>query len=335
MRNSLPPWLDAGLQQLLQSRAHALLLHGPSGLGQWLLGQTLAASALCEAPLPDGSACGECPACHLFQAHTHPDCYYLVPESLSAELSLPLSEKQQEEFTKRKPRKTIGIESVREVVAQLQQTNARGQAKVVLIYPAEAMSHDAANAFLKTLEEPSGQTRMILISHASHRLLPTTRSRCLSYAMPWPSEAAAQAWLQSQAPQQSASKIALALQASGGRPLDASAWLHEPLIEQWEQLPQHCAMGHASVFQKYSPALVLDVLQKLNHDLWCRKVLAEPRYFPAAALPRAPNASALMQWSQQLMHWGKSIEHAYRADLLITDMLAQTARMWLPTALQR
>ena len=89
---AFPVWLLPSLQQLHTARSHALLLHGASGLGQWQLGQAVAAAALCETPNAQGQACGQCAACQLLASHSHPDCYFLLPETLLLDWGLPLDE---------------------------------------------------------------------------------------------------------------------------------------------------------------------------------------------------------------------------------------------------
>ncbi|MBV5332102.1 DNA polymerase III subunit delta', partial [bacterium] len=79
-----------------------------------------------------------------------------------------------------------------------QRTNARGQGKAVLVYPAERMNHVTANALLKTLEEPPGDVKFVLATHAAHQLLPTIRSRCLAHTMRWPIGSEALSWLAAQ-----------------------------------------------------------------------------------------------------------------------------------------
>ncbi|HCP54240.1 MAG TPA: DNA polymerase III subunit delta', partial [Pseudomonas sp.] len=76
--------------------------------------------------------------------------------------------------------------------------------KVVLVEPGEAMNLNAANALLKSLEEPSGDTVILLISHQPSRLLPTIKSRCVQQACPLPSEAMSLDWLAKALPESSA-----------------------------------------------------------------------------------------------------------------------------------
>lgn len=334
MSTTLPSWLHPSLHSLQAARSHALLLHGASGLGQWPLGRALAAAALCETPNAQGQACGQCAACQLLANHSHPDCYYLLPETLLLDWGLPLDEKRQKELDekKRKPSKIIGIDAVRDTVEKLQQTSARARGQVVLAYPAEAMTVEAANAFLKTLEEPLGQVRIILMTANAHRLLPTIRSRCLSFAMPWPSADEALSWLQNQLPNTPVAQLQTALQATGGRALDAMTWLSSPLASRWPTLPRALAQGQTAALMDCSPREAMDTLQKLAHDLWAVKVHAQPRYFQSTDLPRPPSAQALLGWGQQLSAWARSIDHPYKADLLLEDMTAQTAALWQRTA---
>ena len=81
------PWLAPLLRQMLDSqRAHALLLHGPQGVGQFELAITLAQAWLCEAADAAMRPCGVCASCRLAQAHSHPDMLVLLPEALQEPL---------------------------------------------------------------------------------------------------------------------------------------------------------------------------------------------------------------------------------------------------------
>src|SRR5690606_19739146 len=91
-------------------------------------------------------------------------------------------------------KRTIGIEQIRELSEALSMKGFRGGAKAAVIEPAEAMTLAAANALLKTLEEPAAQTFLLLVSHQPHRLLPTIRSRCQVLAVAPPSEQEVAAW---------------------------------------------------------------------------------------------------------------------------------------------
>ncbi len=182
-----PTWIATQTRQLLAQQGHAWLLHGPSGLGQYRLALELARAWLCDRPSAAG-ACGDCPSCHAIDVRGHTDLCVLMPETIMLELGWPLGEKAQADIDdkKRKPSKEIRVEAMRDAVEFAQRTSGRGRGKVVLVYPAERMNAIAANALLKTLEEPAGDLRFVLASEAAHQLLPTIRSRCLGHTMIWP-----------------------------------------------------------------------------------------------------------------------------------------------------
>src|SRR5690606_5589098 len=92
-------------------------------------------------------------------------------------------------------KRTIGIGQIRELSEALSMKGFRGGAKIAVIEPAEAMTPAAANALLKTLEEPSARTFLLLVTHQPHRLLPTIRSRCQILAVAPPAEHEVAAWL--------------------------------------------------------------------------------------------------------------------------------------------
>ncbi|MCJ1884443.1 DNA polymerase III subunit delta' [Pseudomonas sp. LA21] len=195
------PW-QQGLWQQLSGRerhAHAYLLHGPAGIGKRVLADNLVHLLLCQKPT-DGKACGHCKACQLLAAGTHPDFFLLEPEE---------------------PEKPIRVDQVRELVDFVVQTAQLGGRKVVLLEPAEAMNLNAANALLKSLEEPSGNTVLLLISHQPSRLLPTIKSRCVQQACPQPTGEQSRAWLAGALPEESAEGLDELLVLAGGSPLTA------------------------------------------------------------------------------------------------------------------
>lgn len=196
-------------------------MQGPSGIGQYELALALASAWLCEQPTQEGVACGHCPSCHAIEVRTHADLCVLMPEIAMHELNWPLDEKAQAEIDdkKRKPSREIRVEAMRDAVGFAQRTSARGRGKVVLVYPAERMNTITANALLKTLEEPVGDVRFVLASEAAWQLLPTIRSRCLGFTLPWPEPAEAEAWLAAQ--DIPAADAGALLRAAGGRPTDA------------------------------------------------------------------------------------------------------------------
>lgn len=320
---SVPPWLAAQRAQLLAQRGHAWLLHGPSGLGQFALAMELARAWLCEAPGAEG-ACGACTSCHAIDVHAHADLAMLMPETEMLARGWPLQEKAQTEIDdkKRKPSREIRVDAMRDAVEFAQRTSARGRGKVVVVYPAEQMNAITANALLKTLEEPAGDTRFVLATEAAHALLPTIRSRCLAHALHWPRSEQVLAWL---AEQGVAADIAASLlRVAGGRPDDALALAQagaSPGV--WAALPKAMQRGDARAVEGWNPADAIAALQKLCHDLQVVAAGAVPRYFDAADLPPAPSLIALARWSKELAQAARTADHPFMAPLMLEALVAQ------------
>ncbi|MFL9809623.1 MAG: DNA polymerase III subunit delta' [Pseudomonas sp.] len=203
------PW-QVDLWRQLAGRAqhaHAYLLHGPAGIGKRLLAEQLMALLLCQRPV-EARACGECKACQLLAAQTHPDHYVLEPEEVD---------------------KAIRVDQVRDLVGFVTQTAQLGGRKVILLEPAEAMNLNAANALLKSLEEPSGDTVLLLISHQPSRLLPTIKSRCVQQACPLPGRQQGLDWLAARLPELGPELREQLLMLAAGSPL-AALKLHEQKV---------------------------------------------------------------------------------------------------------
>jgi DNA polymerase III subunit delta' len=325
--DTLPLWLAEQRSHLLGLSAHALLLHGPSGLGQYELALSLAQSWLCEKPgrAQAEPACGQCASCQQVHSRGHTDLVVLMPETLMLQLGWPLSEKAQKDIDdkKRKPSQEIRIESVREAVAFAELTSGRGRGKVILVFPAEAMNTAAANALLKTLEEPLGSLRFVLATEAAHELLPTIRSRCQAFSLSQPTADQAVGWLTQYVPGASPTEREDALQASGNRPLDAAKIIAAGAHSIWASVPSALQKGHVDAVSGMSGAQLLDAQHKLCHDLWAIKLGAAPRFFEASDLPKPPPARALAAWGEQLKSLSRRIDHPFKPELLIEDMVQQ------------
>jgi DNA polymerase-3 subunit delta' len=179
--NELLPWLVptwARLQQALAADRlpHALLIVGARGLGKRRLADLFARSLLCRTPGRGALPCGACTDCDLNAAGTHPDWRQVRPdpESKSGEIT---------------------IDAIRELTERSGLTPVRGTRKLVLIDPADRMNAAAANALLKTLEEPTGNTVLLLIAEQPGRLPATIRSRCQLLKLAAPPEDQALSWL--------------------------------------------------------------------------------------------------------------------------------------------
>ncbi|WP_372861465.1 DNA polymerase III subunit delta' [Spongiibacter sp.] len=190
---------------------HALLLGGPEGIGKLRFARALLCSLLCEQPRAF-LACGSCSACALHKSGTHPDVRELSPEE---------------------GKRQIAVDQVRALQQFTGQSAHRsGGRKLVLIHPAEAMNPYTANALLKTLEEPAGDTVLVLLSHSPSQLLATIRSRCLQLSFPLPERALAVQWLETQLGR--SADAAKLLDEAGGRPLAAQQLFETDGLSQWQ-----------------------------------------------------------------------------------------------------
>src|SRR5205823_8856542 len=183
---------------------HALLLTGREGIGKRTFALELARSLLCEDGAGDGFACGVCASCRYVQAGQHPDLRVVEPVEV-------------DDDNVATPSLWITIAHVRALIDWAQLTSHRHVAKVAVIVPAERMNVAAANALLKTLEEPPPGTYLILVAHQSGRLAATVRSRCQRLLAPMPDESMATEWLIGQGVGQPADVLAQAR----GAPLEA------------------------------------------------------------------------------------------------------------------
>lgn len=196
------PWTVPLLRDLFASRAswpHAMLFTGAAGIGKRSVAMHVAQALLCESPRADGFACGGCAGCRYFVARQHPDMRVLEPSKVDDDGEV-------------KRLDHIPIDKVRELRELVGLTSHRGGNRVALIVPAELMNTAAANALLKTLEEPPPDTFLLLVSHQPGRLPATILSRCRRIALPIPPRDSAIGWL---AAQGVAAPAAVLAQANG------------------------------------------------------------------------------------------------------------------------
>jgi DNA polymerase-3 subunit delta' len=329
------PWLEPVLRRTLSSQnAHALLLHGPQGIGQFELSLTIAQAWLCEAENPGARPCGTCGSCHLVLAHSHPDLLVLIPDASREALGWGSAESEEagaERASKAKPSKEIKVDAVRSAVGFAQSTSARGRGKVVVLHPAERMNGIAGNALLKTLEEPPGEARFLLSCAAPDALLPTIRSRCQSVALSLPPADLSTEWLKGQG----VGDAAVLLAATGGQPQEALDWFRQGVdAATWAQVPAAVAQGSAAVFASWPLPRVVDALQRLCHDAACVAAGAGPRYFPAGSIRPGANSAALAEWGHELNRVARHAEHPWNAGL-VSESLVQQGQRALATDAQK
>jgi len=211
------PWLEVHwsffLQRLQQDRlAHALMIEGPAGIGKNALASAMVAKLLCSGDEP--RACGQCRSCKLLEGGAHPDRFEIYPEEDS---------------------KMIKVDQVRRLISSLDLTTSISERKLAYIHPADSMNKNAANALLKSLEEPVGNAVLILVSSDPASLPVTIRSRCQSIVINQPDSKQASGWLQ-ETTGKPAADVNAALQAAGGSPLRAASYLESSELDAFAKV---------------------------------------------------------------------------------------------------
>lgn len=251
------PWHTGPWRRIASARAagrlpHAILLAGPQGLGKADFARRLSDSLVCSHADSNGDACGACASCRLTQAGNHPDQRFILPEEAG---------------------KMIKIDAIRDLTAKSVLSAQEGGYRVFLIDPAEAMNRAAANALLKTLEEPVSRSVLILVSSHPHRLAATIRSRCQLIKFTIPAVSAVRAWLNERV---EASQLDELLAISGGAPLRAVRAMDEGWVEEGRRLGDELAalkqrkinpLQIVEEWEKRPLTLLLDSLKRCLSDL--------------------------------------------------------------------
>ncbi len=236
-------WNDFVLRVRNNSIPHAFLLASQEGFGAESMAIAMGQYLLCMSPT-DEIVCGRCKACMLLNAGTHPDLKSVTPESAG---------------------KQIKVDQVREISGFVSKTAQQGGRKVIVLYPAEAMNLNAANALLKNLEEPSGETIFILVSNEQSRLLPTIRSRCAKVSMPVPDQVLALDWVKG-LNIENASELLL---EAGGAPLLVKDWHEQGILQERSSLISALAdlglgrlepMNFAKKWSNKDPLFVIQIM---------------------------------------------------------------------------
>lgn len=316
------PWLAEPLKRLSANSTllpHALLIHGPRGIGKRGLAQALLTNLMCLSPRTDG-ACGRCDSCNWLRAGTHPDLRVLDLASVSDDGEAGDKDK--------KPRKTIPIEAVREALHIMTVSAHRGQ-RVILVDPAEAMTREAANALLKTLEEPPQGALFLLISHRPGNLLATLKSRCRLIAVAAPAPEVAATWLA----EQGVSDARQRLVRNSGAPLAALAEYAENKDEAREALLRALERGAAAEpvalaerLAKIPAADILRWLQCWVYDLFAQRFAQFCRYNGEraerlATLAKQLDPPRLLAYVRELNEATRLAEHPLNAQLFFEQQL--------------
>lgn len=319
------PWQAEIWNQLIaarQSLPHALLLQGRKGVGKLDFARALAQGLLCETPQPSGAGCGRCLACGWLAQGNHPDFRSVEPEALA-------DNGEEGESKSKKPSRQILIEQVRELAGLVNLSTHRNGMRVILIHPAEAMNVNAANALLKTLEEPPPHTLIILVSHHAQSLLPTVRSRCRKVDFPVPPLEQSMNWLREQGVADPAPLLAQA----GNAPLaalslaaDESQEVRRGFLTQLARPQALDPIGLAEKSEKMELARMVRWLQQWMYDLVGCRLGGEIRYQPdfaaeiRALAPRIRLPQAL-DYQKELLTAQKNVHHPLNAQLLLEQLL--------------
>ena len=299
-------WARLQARRQRDALPHALLMCGAAGLGKRAFAQRFVRGLLCVEPV-GGDACGHCRGCLLLAAGSHPDVVALG-------------------FGLRKDgvqRSEIVVDQIRELSARLAMASQFGGWQVALIDPADAMNPAAANALLKTLEEPAAQTMLILLADAPWRLPQTIRSRCQRIEFQLPASADALAWLQAEGVRDAADALA----AAGGNPGLARAWAGEGTLERRQEVRKDLAAlaaGRGQPTEVVKRWLDSEPAQRL----WFAAQAAADEIKARSATGSGPLAStmdveALGHWYDATNRTREGLRGPLRADLLLLELLAQ------------
>jgi len=319
------PWQHAPWSQVMRRKAalpHALLFSGPEGTGKLEFVRKLAHALACESAQADGAACGLCESCRWFAAGMHPDYREMLPEVMRPAAI------EEARAKGRNPKEGIVVEEVRELADFINLTAHRRGGRTVVVYPAELMNTSAANALLKSLEEPPADLRFLLVAHRPSYLPATVISRCQHVAMPVPSAAQAEQWLR----EKGVDDPRLSLAQTGNAPL-AAMDLKDP--EYWGQrktlldamaAPRFDALTLAEGVQSYPLARILGWMQRWLYDLLSVKSAGRLRYNPdyEASLNRLGSrlqATELARHLRDLVRAQEVVRHPLNQRLFVEQLL--------------
>jgi DNA polymerase-3 subunit delta' len=339
MSSPLHPWNDNLWQRLVQLRVqlpHALLLHGRAGIGKLAVAERFVRLLLCEQPQAGGSvACGQCPSCHWMGQGSHPDFRKLQPAALEDDDAADSIEAPERKSAT--AGQQISVAQIRSLNEFVHLSTHRGGLRVALIHPAEALNNAAANALLKTLEEPPAHVVLILVSHHPSRLLPTILSRChqLRFTLPDPTDALA--WLNQHKVQHAAACLAQA----GGAPLLAQQLAEtdyqarrQAFLTGLLQVSVADSLRLAEQHAKHSMVELIHWLQQWQHDLLSLQLTGQLRYqgdFAAQlrGLAGRANLIRLLAFEHRLQAARASAQHPLNPQMVLEDVLLEYANLFV------
>ena len=321
----LTPWQARAYAQVASTLesgrlGHAQLFHGPAMLGKRGVVERLAQRVLCEQPASI-DPCNACRSCRLFSQRHQRDPVETRPDG---RLAHPHGHPTHPDATfvghvfndrSKKMRSEITIEQIRDLSGQLALTPQYGRAQVAIVDPADAINTSAANALLKTLEEPVAGRYLWLVTAHPSRLPATIRSRCQRVEFRLPPADEARAWLLAQG--HAAADADEALRAAEGHPGLADDWLRQGGLDLRRRVAadlQAIARGSAT------PQEVAAAWSDAQADLRLRFAadLAAER---ARGLTAPQAARSLATWFDKANRSRDLLRTTVRADLVLMELL--------------
>jgi DNA polymerase-3 subunit delta' len=295
---------------------HAVLLHGPQGVGKERFAAALASALLCARRSAALEPCGDCGDCALVRAGSHPDHYWL---------------------RRLEDKKSISVDQVREACEQLAMTSMRRGFRVLIIVPAHIMTVNAQNALLKTLEEPSPRTMIVLVTDRPSGLLATLRSRCQRVELARPDATTALKWLQETTGAATPPRL---LDIAGGAPLKALVLAphFEGLERQMAGALEALVTGRTDVVAVAAEMMGEGLPVRLDWlELWLQAVI-RTRVAPDATrvtvpggdslqrAARAVNINACFSLLDRVRETRRLLDGSSAAQLVIESLLVECSR---------
>lgn len=313
---------------------HALLFHGPEGVGKRTIAERFAASILCETPGPEAAACGRCTACLRVAHGNHPDLLVTtrLPKS-AAKDAASVDDDEPETGESGDLKAWIVVEQIRALTEHAAYAPREGKSRIFLVDPADRMNPAAQNALLKTLEEPPGRAVIILVAARPHVLFSTVRSRCFQLGFPaMAPEALAAALVARGIPKDEAEARAALAEGRPGRALTldlaATAERRDAILAMLEALAAS-PKGLAGM-TAYVEALVGEDEATMLEGLELTEALLRDAARRAAGSPSVLNADL----AERLSRLGRTLGLARAAALsTLTDRLRGELRLNVNKAL--
>lgn len=309
------PWAQRSFERVLRvldggRLGHGLLICGPEKLGKRQLMQALIARLLCTEAGAAQAACGVCRSCRLLAAGTHPDYH---------EVTLLPNDKGV-------LKKEIGVDQIRGISQILGLTAQLGGAIVAAVHPADALNRAAANALLKTLEEPQDGRYLLLLTSKPHRLPATVRSRCQRIEMCLPDRDEARQWLQQQ--HGSGVDVQRALALAEGHPGRADDFLRHGGLALFDSVSRDL-LGLARSQLTLSEVCKHWMDEQLAERLavaviWIRQQTVDQ---VRAGKLQSARFAAQYRWAQEANQVRQQLDTPLRSDLLLADLLDQWSKI--------